>query len=269
MHSFKPLALGAALLMLLTACAPGQAPETSPAPEPESPSSVSTPAPEPEPEPEPSQPEISEPEPQPESEPESTPPEEPSSDPSGIWENPDTDPNAPDPGNETYAEALVQRLIPLREALEPALKEIKDDYSYFSLDVTTDENLELVLEVGVINEEAVDRFLANWTGPAWDRLEKKPGRCSAAKQEAFIQAVEKLELEPGIWACATSFPYEETILVDVRKDGEGVTLEEAERWSQLPQAVKDLAGEIGIPEELLEYMPPRYVARGYISNPDT
>lgn len=257
MGNLKPLALAAAILLLLTACAPGQAPETVPAPEPESPSSVSEPAPEPEAEPEP------------ESEPEPTQPEEPSSDPNGIWENPDTDPSAPDPGNETYAEAVVQRLIPLREALEPALKEIKDDYSYFSLDITTDENLELVLEVGVINEEAVDRFLANWPGPAWDRLEKKPGRCSAAKQEAFIQAVEKLELEPGIWAYATSFPYEETILVGVRKDGEGVTLKEAERWSQLPQAVKDLAGEIGIPEETLEYMPPKYVAQGYITNPDT
>ena len=150
-----------------------------------------------------------------------------------------------------------QRADPLWEELESALKAIKEDYSSFEVSVE-DGSLDVVLEIGVINEEAVDRFLASWTGPSWDKVEKKPGRCSAAQKEAFIQAVEQLELEPGIHAYVNSYSFEENLLVGVRKDGGGVTQEEEERWAQLPQAVKDLAREMGIPEELLDYMPPRY-----------
>ena len=251
----KSLAALAAALCLLAACgAPGQAP--SPSPEPESPASVSEPAPEPEtssPEPLP-EPETSAPEP----EKEPVPPPEPDGNPLPPQGevNPDT---APDFGDESYADVVRHRADPLWEALELALKSIGEDYSSFDVTVE-DGSLDVVLEIGVINEEGVDRFLADWSGPAWDRVEKKPGRCSVAKKEAFVLALEQLELEPGVWARGTAYLEEENILVGVRKDkaGVGITKEEEERLAGLPQAVKDLAGEMGIPEELLEYMPPRH-----------
>ena len=268
MHSLKPLALGAALLMLLTACAPGQAPETSPAPEPESPSSVSAPAPEPEPEPEPSQPESSEPEPQSESEPEPVLPEEPSSDPNGPWENPDTttiiNPNTwDDPEAEAAYAALVEREGAIQAALEPLMEKAKDCYESYQV-YPDDETGKVCLEVAVTDEKELDRVLGSYQGEPWDTLLKKEGRCSLTQKEAFAQAVEQLELEPGIRASASAQPHEPYVFVVLGNMG---SREKVERWSQLPQAIKDLAGEMGVPEELLEYMAPVYVAPG--TNPDT
>ena len=246
------LALLVSLVLLLSACGGGgQAPQS--APEPESPSaSVSEPAPEPESEPEPFQPEPEatpfQPEPVPAPEPDYQP-----LPPQGEV-NPDT---APDFGDESYTDVVRHRADPLWEALEPALQAIGEDYSFFDVSVE-DGSLDVVLEIGVINEEAVDQFLTGWTGPSWDKVEKKPGNCSVAKKEAFIQAVEQLELEPGIHAYVNSYPFEETLLVGVRKKGGEVTQEEEERWEQLPQAIKDLALETGVPEELLDYRSPRY-----------
>lgn len=253
-------------LLLLTACAAGgQAPAPEPSAVPESPSSVSKPAPE-----------VSSSEPSSAPE-ESSVPEEPVPAPElpegmnpdvgggGPQENPD--PTAPDFGDESYYDVFTRRAEPLLEALRPALKEIEDDYSYFSVWVA-DGSLDVVLEMGVIHEDKVDRFLADWTGPAWDQLEKKPGRWPAAAQEAFAAGAAKLDLGPGVNIRAqTAVGSPEVVSVNVWLEDLYAPQEEVDRWAQMPQAVKDLAQKTGAPEDLIEYMGPRYTAPG--NNPDT
>lgn len=258
-------------LLLLTACAAGgQAPAPEPSTLPESPSSVSEPAPE-----------VSswEPSSAPES---SSVPEEPVPAPElpegmnpdvgggGAQKNPDTseaDPAAPDFGDESYYDVFTQRVEPLREALLPALKAIEEDYSYF-LVWAADGSLDVVLEIGVIHEDKVDRFLADWTGPAWDQLEKKPGRWPVAAQEAFAAEAAKLDLGPGVnIRTQTAVGAPEVVSVNVWLEDLYASQEEVDRWARLPQAVKDLAKKMGAPEDLIEYMGPRYTAPG--NNPDT
>lgn len=251
-------------LLLLTACAAGgQAPAPELSAEPESPSSVSEPAPAPAPE---SSSVPEEPVPAPE-------PQEgmnPDVGGGGAQENPDTseaDPAAPDFGDRTYSDVFAQRAEPLREALLPALKAIEEDYSYF-LVWAADESLDVVLEIGVIHEDKVDRFLADWTGPAWDQLEKKPGRWPVAAQEAFAAEAAKLDLGPGVnIRTQTAVGSPEVVSVNVWLEDLYASQEEVDRWAQLPQAVKDLAKKMGAPEDAIEYMGPRYTAPG--NNPDT
>lgn len=257
-------------LLLLTACAAGgQAPAPEPSTLPQSPSSVSEPASAPSSEmssqPEPSS--VSEPESsQPEKEPVPAPESErnPLLSPDQGEVNPDT---GPDFGDGAYSDVFAQRVEPLREALLPALKAIEEDYSYF-LVWAADESLDVVLEIGVIHEDKVDRFLADWTGPAWDQLEKKPGRWPVAAQEAFAAEAAKLDLGPGVnIRTQTAVGAPEVVSVNVWLEDLYASQEEVDRWAQLPQAVKDLAKKMGAPEDAIEYMGPRYTAPG--NNPDT
>lgn len=159
----KPLfALLLTLTLFLAACAPGQAPETSPAPEPESPSSVSEPAPEPESE----------------SEPGSTPPEEPSSDSNGPWENPDTALlDTPE------SEERVARGYALEEELESTMP--KEIYCWFHVW----NQGEVGVEIFTNNKKALDEFLANWQGTKWDKLEIEPADYSRAEAEALAKKI--------------------------------------------------------------------------------
>ena len=59
----------------------------------------------------------------------------------------------------------------------------------------------------------------------------------------------------------------EVVSVNVWLDDAYASQEEVNRWAQLPQAVKELAEKMGAPEDLIEYMGPRYTAPG--NNPDT
>ena len=259
-------------LLLLTACAAGgqaPAPETSRAPE--SPSLVSEPAPEvSSSEPSSAPEESSQPEKEPVPAPE--PPEgmNPDVGGGGPQENPDTstmDPAAPDFGDKTYSDVFEQRAEPLRKALLPALEAIEEDYSYFSVWVA-DGSLDVVLEIGVIHEEKVDQFLAGWTGPSWDQVEKKPGRWPVAAPKDFAAQAAKLDLGPGVnIRTQTAVGSPEVVSVNVWLDDAYASQEEVNRWAQLPQAVKELAEKMGAPEDLIEYMGPRYTAPG--NNPDT
>lgn len=254
-------------LLMLTACAAtGQAPGAPSAP-PESSSSV--PAPEPASEPAPpepsspaeafSQPGEAAPAPEPDSRP--LPPQEEVNPDAGFGNS------APDFGNEDYAGVVNRRADPLWEALNPALKTIEDDYSGYEVFVE-DESLEVVLEIGVIHEDKVDRFLADWTGPAWDRVEKSPGSWSVAEQEAFAAAVAKLDLGPGVELYGSrELGMGEMVLVTIRSDD--TAGEPQAQWDGWCQRVKDFAKERNNPVEMLVFMdaPSRPISNG--SNPDT
>lgn len=271
----RVLAIGFAALLLTACAATGQAPGVPPAP-PEPPSSVSVPGPSsPAPEPAPPESSSSEPVPLPEdssSQPgEAVPAPKPDSrplPPQGEV-NPDAGfgNSAPDFGNEDYAAAVIQRADPLWEALNPALKAIEDDYSGYEVFVE-DESLEVVLEIGVIHEDKVDRFLADWAGPAWDRVEKSPGSWSVAEQEAFAAAVAKLDLGPGVDLYGSrELGMGEMVLVTIRSDD--TVSEPQAQWDGWCQRVKDFAKERNNPVEMLVFMdaPSRPISNG--SNPDT
>lgn len=271
----RVLAIGFAALLLTACAATGQAPGVPPAP-PEPHSSVSVPGPSsPAPEPAPPESSSSEPVPLPEdssSQPgEAVPAPEPDSrplPPQGEV-NPDAGfgNSAPDFGNEDYAGVVNRRADPLWEALNPALKAIEDDYSGYEVFVE-DESLEVVLEIGVIHEDKVDRFLADWTGPAWDRVEKSPGSWSVAEQEAFAAAVAKLDLGPGVELYGSrELGMGEMVLVTIRSDD--TVSEPQAQWDGWCQRVKDFAKERNNPVEMLVFMdaPSRPISNG--SNPDT
>lgn len=261
-------------VLLLSACAAGgQAPAPEPSTLPESPSPASEPAPAPSSEPAPevssSQPESSSlPEEvfQPEKEPVPAPESErnPLLSPDQGEVNPDFG-FGPDFGDENYADVVIHRADPLWEALETALASIQEDYSDFEVWVE-DGSLDVVLEIGVIHEDKVDRFLAAWTGPAWDRVEKRPGSWPVAEQQAFAAAVEKLDLGPGVVLRAQRNLPGDSVLISIGLEDAGTSREEVNRWSDLPQEITDLAEEMGVPEDKIDYIAPRYRASGM--NPD-
>lgn len=267
-------------VLLLSACAAGgQAPAPEPSAPPESPSPAAEPAPAPSSE---SAPEVSSsrPEPSSVSEPESSSvPEEssqpekepvPAPEPDGLPLPPQGEVNpdfgfGPDFGDENYADVVLHRADPLWEALETALASIQEDYSDFEVWVE-DGSLDVVLEIGVIHEDKVDQFLAAWTGPAWDRVEKRPGSWPVADQEAFVAAVGKLDLGPGVILHAQRNLPEDSVLISIGLEDAGASQEEVNRWSDLPQRITDLAKEMGVPEDKIGYIAPRYRASGM--NPD-
>lgn len=246
----KPLfALVLSLMLLLTACAPGQTPETSPAPEPESPSSVSESAAEPEPEPE------SAPESQ------SSQPEEPSSEPSGPWENPDTSIlDTPE------TEERVARGYALEKELESTMP--KEIYCWFHVW----NQGEVGVEIGTNNKKALEEFLVNWQGTKWDKLEIEPADHSRAEAEALAKKIvdchydfgpgavcEVMEVDGMIWVSA-DFQKEEDIIFP------------------MPEEFARLAEEAGL-SEIVKYSASVNGGRAYkgpttspdrtITNPDT
>lgn len=255
----KPLfALVLSLMLLLTACAPGQTPETAPAPEPESPSSVSEPAAEPEPEPE-SAPESQSSQPEPE--PESTQPEESSSDPNGPWENPDTSIlDTPE------TEERVARGYALEKELESTMP--KEIYCWFHVW----NQGEVGVEIGTNNKKALEEFLVNWQGTKWDKLEIEPADHSRAEAEALAKKIvdchydfgpgavcEVMEVDGMIWVSA-DFQKEEDIIFP------------------MPEELARLAEEAGL-SEIVKYSASVNGGRAYegpttspdrtITNPDT
>lgn len=260
MKRFVPIFL---ILLLLTACGTGG---SASVPEPESsPSSVSETAPTPSsslPE-SPSVPEeSSQPEPVPDPKPEPAPPSQSEEDPDlGPQENPDT--------SVMYSAdemTLVERENDLYSDLFTIFSNElpKESYSYYTC---YRENGSVILEIGVVDEATIDAYLAAWTGAQWDKLVKTPGRVSQAKQEEFAEKAGKLDLGPDVnfevraenglyhgekWKILTSLQ---------------APREQAELWKELPQKIKDLAREMGIPEDMLDYIPPRYSTPG--TNPNT
>ena len=226
-------------LLLLTAC--GTA-EQAPASEPESgPSSASEP---------------SSVQPEPES---SSVPEE-SSQPEPV---PDPDPDGWEPNPDTVdMEIPYDRMNDLRYHVQEAfLAELPaSSYNHFDLYY---EGTEIVLEIAVTDEAAVDAYLAGWTGEKWDRLIKTPARLSRAKLTEFVTKAEKLDFGPevevnDISAMPALNESEAGVAVWIVMSDPYASLEEVERWKELPRQLKDLAKETGIPEDMIVYRAPYY-----------
>lgn len=252
-------------LLVLTACGTGG---QAPAPEPESsPSSISGPAPEPSSSEASSVPESS-------SVPEEvTPPPQSEEDSNlGPQENPDTSGMYTDEENV----ANLKELEFYSEIARTFSQELpKESYSYYNGHL---EGNKLVLEIGVMDEAAVDDYLASWTGTKWDRLMKKPGRVSQAKQEEFARKAEQLEFAPGVSVCGIhaglgdsesgeTNKIEVTLYIDLPPEERGP-------WLEIPQQIKELAQEMAIPEDMLNYgiMPiwdARHSSDGTVTNPNT
>lgn len=149
----------------------------------------------------------------------------------------------------------------------------KDSYSYICVDHYDNRFLffnekRVMLEIGVIDEAAVDEFLASWTGEKWDKLVKIPGDCSVAKQEEFARrAEEEIYLGPGVQLAAYvgvaggnspgSHAQPERFLGP--RIAASVKLSpsaKAADWQEIPQQLKDLAAEMGVPEEIIHWSAP-------------
>ena len=283
-------------VLLLSACAAGgQAPGPEPSTLPESPSSAAEPAPTPSSEP---APEVSSSQPESSSVPEaSSQPEKepvPAPEPDGLplppqgevnpdfgsgddaIENPDTSfMYTPEELEQFEREnQLYNRAYALEQDLMPVFETIKDSFSYYKVDCDMD-SMKVILEIGVVQQDVIDGVLNSWKGDPWDEVayvgglpgerKKLP---SVAKKEEFAAAVNKLNIAPGFSVLAEVNPLGGILLT-----GGLVPQEEVERWIELPQPVKDLAEKMGIPEDMLEYMPPRGLPEkgpdGSITNPDT
>lgn len=277
--------------LLLTACAAGgQTPAPEPSTLPEIPSPAAEPAPAPSSE---SVPETSSSAPEPpssqESPAESSQPEKepvPAPEPDGLplppqgevnpdfgWgdENPDTSSMyTPEELEQFERETeLANRAYALEQQLIPVFEKIKDSFSYFR--VKPDEDLmKVILEIGVVQKDVIDSTLENWRGDPWDDVAYVgglPGERrklpSVTEKEEFAEAVNKLNIAPGFSILAEVNPFGELLL-----SAGLVPEEEVEHWRELPQPVKDLAAERGIPEYMLEYMPPRALPEEG-ANPDT
>lgn len=150
----------------------------------------------------------------------------------------------------------------------------KDSYSYICVDHYDSRFLifpekRVMLEIGVIDEAAVDEFLASWTGEKWDKLVKIPDDCSLATQEEFARrAEEEITLGPGaqlvvyVGVAGGNSPGSHAQperflgprLVATAKLSPAAR---AADWQEMPQQVKDLAQEMGIPEEILHWNAPK------------
>lgn len=149
----------------------------------------------------------------------------------------------------------------------------KDSYSYICVDHYDNRFLffnekRVMLEIGVIDEAAVDEFLASWEGEGWDKLVKLPGNCSVATQEEFVRrAKEEIYLGPGVQLAAYvgvaggnspgSHAQPERFLgprisASVRLSPSA----KAADWQEMPQQLKDLAEEMGVPEEIIVWDAP-------------
>lgn len=147
-------------------------------------------------------------------------------------------------------EALSQRSNALFSEINAAFRGLsKDSYSYFTC---YQENNAVVLEIGVTDEAAVDAFLAAWTGTKWDTLLKIPGSASQAKQERFAEEAEKLAIGPNVDVHITArdgpaYTENGRILISA-------TVTNRKPWEDIPPEIKELAGEMGIPEYMIYYI---------------
>lgn len=145
----------------------------------------------------------------------------------------------------------------------------KESYSYYSAyGEGSGKEMQLVLEIGITDEAALDAYLSAWTGTKWDKLVKKPGSASQAKQEEFAEKASKLDIGPNTY-------------LDVQPDSGSSNTEygkilvsvSGEHRKEAEQAVKALAKEMGIPEDMLSYLEPRPTGPvdpdGTVTNPDT
>ena len=131
-------------------------------------------------------------------------------------------------------------------------------YNYYYLRYDGED---FILVVGVTDEAAVDDGLASWTGEKWDRLVKEPACFSRTELGELAEAIKKLDLGPAVKIDAFVQPsdsYEEigVLVLLTPKNPEAPPPEDTSRWDEVPKEVEDLAGEYGIPMDLISYRPP-------------
>lgn len=155
----------------------------------------------------------------------------------------------PLPEDASEEQSNHQRANALFSDLNTLFSLSKESYSYFTC---YSGGGPVTLEIGVTDEAAVDDYLAAWTGTKWDRLLKVPGRVSQARQEEFAQAAGKLDLGPDVsfYVTARNGPS----LTETGRIFISVTVTSTEPWEDIPQAIKDLAGEMDIPEDMLFFL---------------
>lgn len=125
----------------------------------------------------------------------------------------------------------------------------KESYSYFTCYRDGDQ---VVLEIGVTDDAAIDAYLAAWTGSKWDKLIKVPGRVSQARQEEFAQRAGMLDLGPDVAFHVTA--RDGPSLKETGRIFISVTAAELEPWEEIPQKILDLAKEMGVPEDMFSYL---------------
>lgn len=220
-------------LLLLSACGAGQAPASEPE---SSPSSISESA-----------------------------PETSSSGPSPVGSVPDQLPQEelnPDFGWGPEDERINQITRAVQDDLLPQLPETA--YSYLSV---YEDASEVVLRIGVVDEAAIDSCLAAWTGDQWDRLIKEPALYSRAMRDEFVEKAQRLDFGPEIKATIGTFPpiwSDEAVVFGVMLTAPeaAASQEEVQRLETMPQQIKDLAQEMGIPEDVIDY------GFGYVTTPE-
>lgn len=161
---------------------------------------------------------------------------------------------APDPSlteSEQEQEANGRRANALFSEIGGAFSEglSKESYSYYTC---YSDGGSVILEIGVTDEAAVDAFLASWTGTKWDTLLKIPGSASQARQEEFAERAEKLAIGPNIDIHITAHngpSYTENGRIFI-----SAAVTNMKPWEDIPQEIKDLADEMGIPEYMLYYI---------------
>ncbi len=159
--------------------------------------------------------------------------------------------------------AQMERVIAIEKALPPVMETVEDSYESYCVDVDEDwHTMKVYLKIWVTDEEKVDQALATYQGEPWDAVIKEKGRCSVTQMKALVAELKKIEVEPGVYmdAYLSAPPYYASGAIYAWVDGQ----------SELGQRVKDLAREMGIPEEMLCFPPGEWLtAGGTITNPDT
>lgn len=137
----------------------------------------------------------------------------------------------------------------------------RESYSYYT-ERLDPKSQEIILRIGVTDEAALDAYLADWTGERWDRLVKEPARVSQARQEQFADAAQELEIDPAIYFIANPgdgfFDAGEKgkIFVTCMMTDPDASAEDMALWAEAPSALWELAAEMAIPEDMIQYQAP-------------
>lgn len=167
----------------------------------------------------------------------------------------------PDFGWGPEDERVNQLIRAVQDDLLPQLPETS--YSYLTL---YQDGPEVVLKIGMVDEAAVDACLAAWTGETWDRLVKEPALYSRAMRAEFVERAEQLDFGPDVKVIIGTFPpmwdNENVVFgVMITVPESLASQEEVKRLEEMPQQLLDLAEEMGIPEDVIDY------SFGYLMTP--
>lgn len=154
---------------------------------------------------------------------------------------------------------LKNKMTSLMYAVQDCFSKMPESsYNYYYL---YHDGESFVLVVGATDEAAVDEGLSSWTGEKWDRLVKEPARFSRAKLRELAEEINTLDLGPVVkingYVQPPDSDEEIGVLVQMTpKDPEAPPPEDTSRWDEVPKEVEALAGEYGIPMDLIFYRPP-------------